>query len=342
MKLNAGPLLALALLACIRPCVAADASSLSHVSPPPGLVPAGTKPTVAALVCFLEGPAADQAGNLFFSDVSGNRILKMTPAGEVSVFRSESGRTNGNCFDARGRLVSCEGYGLGPGGRRRIVRTDLKTGRITVLTDRYEGKRYNSPNDVCADVTGRIRFTDPCYGDRGHMEMDVEGVYRIDAEGQVTRVLTQPEVQKPNGIAISPDNHTLYVVDSNDAVGGNRKIWAFSIGANGQLGDQRLVYDFHQGRGGDGIRTDIEGNLWVAAGIQTPRPPGEVLDIPQGIYVLTPQGKLLGRVPIPEDYVTNLAFGGPERKTLYVTAGKSIYKVAVTVSGYAVYPPIHP
>src|SRR5262249_8636387 len=152
----------------------------------------------------------------------------------------------------------------------------------------------------------------------------------------------QPEIQKPNGIAVSADNNTLFVVDSNDAVGGNRTIWSIEIGADGRLSRQKLVYDFHQGRSGDGIRTDVEGNLWVGAGIQTPRPPGEVVDIPQGIYVLTPQGKLLGRVPIPEDYVTNLAFGGPERKTLYVTAGKSIYKVPVTVSGYAAYPPLHP
>jgi gluconolactonase len=95
-------------------------------------------------------------------------------------------------------------------------------------------------------------------------------------------------------------------------------------------------------RGGDGIRVDLNGNLWVAAGIRTPRPPGETTEMPQGIYVISPQGKLLGRIPIPEDYVTNLAFGGPDHKTLFVTAGTSIYKVSVTVTGYAVYPPLRP
>jgi len=333
----------LTLLASARHCHAADETpDLSRVPAPTGLVAPGTKATVAALVSFLEGPAVDAEGNLFFSEIAGNQILKMTPRGEIVVFRTNSGRTNGNAFDARGRLVSCEGFGLGPGGRRRVVRTDMKTGLTSVLTDRYQGKRYNSPNDLCIDGQGRTWFTDPCYGDRGHMEMNVEGVYRIDANGRVTRVLGQPEVQRPNGIATAPDGNTLYVVDSNDDEGGNRKIWAFDISEKGNLSNRRLIYDFHQGRGGDGMRVDLNGNLWVAAGIQRPRPPGEVIDIPQGVYVFSPRGDLLGRIPIPEDYVTNLAFGGPERKTLYITAGKSIYKVAVTVPGYAVYPPLHP
>jgi gluconolactonase len=322
------------------PGVAADEKAdLSQVPLPAGLVAPETKATVAALVCFFEGPAVDENENVFFSDISGNRILKMTSRGVVSVFREDSGRANGNAFDAQGRLISCEGFGLGAGGRRRVVRTDMKTGKITVLTERYEGKRYNSPNDVCVDGQRRVWFTDPRYGDRDGMELDVEGVYRIDPDGKVTRVLGQPDVQMPNGIAVAPDDRTLYVVDANDKPGGNRKIWAFELSAKGEVGKRRLVYDFQQGRGGDGMRVDVKGNLWVAAGIRTPRPPGEVTDVPQGIYVISPEGKLLGRVPIPEDYVTNLAFGGPGRKTLYVTAGASVYKVPVAVSGHAVYPP---
>src|SRR5262245_13489140 len=322
--------------------VAEEKADLTAVPLPSGLVAPKVTAERAALVCFFEGPAVDDKGNVYFSDIPSNRILKMTAEGEVSVFRAESGRTNGNAFDAQGRLISCEGFGLGPGGRRRIVRTNMKTGRITVLTDRYQGKRYNSPNDVCVDDQGRIWFTDPRYGDRKGMEMEIEGVYRIDPDGRVARVLGQPEVEKPNGIAVAPDGKTLYVVDSNDSPGGNRKVWGFAVSAKGEVGKRRLIYDFGQGRGGDGVRVDMKGNLWVAAGIRTPRPPGEVIDIPQGIYVFSPEGKLLGRVPIPEDYVTNLAFGGPGRKTLYVTAGTSIYKIPVTVPGYAAYPPLRP
>jgi gluconolactonase len=320
---------------------AEDSTDLTKTPLPAGLVAPRTVAAVAARVSFLEGPAVDAKGDLYFSDLIGNRILKMTPAGTVSVFREDSGRTNGNTFDAQGRLISCEGAEQGPGGRRRIVRTEMSTGEITVLTDRYAGKRYNSPNDVCVDTKGRIWFTDPYYGDnRAMLEMDVEGVYRIDPDGQVTRVLAQPAIQRPNGIAITPDAQTLYVIDSHPRPGGNRKIWAFDVAADGTLSHQRLVYDFGRGRGGDGLRLDMRGNLWVAAGIMLPRTSGETADVPPGIYVITPQGHLLGRIPIFEDVITNLAFGGPDRKTLYVVAGKAVFRVPVTVAGYALYPPL--
>ena len=156
----------------------------------------------------------------------------------------------------------------------------------------------------------------------------------------MTRVLTQPAIDRPNGIAITPDAKTLYVIDSHPKPGGNRKIWAFAVSPAGELSGQRLVYDFGKGRGGDGMKLDIKGNLWVAAGIITPRGPGETTAVPPGVYVLTPQGKMLGRIPIPEDVITNLAFGGPDRKTLYVTAGKTLYQVPVGVAGYVVSPPL--
>lgn len=317
---------------------------------PEGLVAPDTVAETAGTVAFLEGPAVDRNGNVFFSDIAGNRIMKMNPKGEISVWRTDSGRTNGNCFDAKGRLISCEGNEQGP-GRRRVVRHDMKDdkGKTTVLTDKYEDKRYNAPNDLCVDSLGRIWFTDPFYGpDRSSLEMDVEGVYRIDpkpvAVGQetfsVTRVLTQKEIHRPNGIAVTPDAKTLYVVDSHGKPGGNRKIWAFDIVANGSLSKQRLVYDFGKGRGGDGMRVDMNGNLWVTAGISVKRGPGETLDNPPGVYVISPDGKLLGRIPIPENLITNCAFGGPERKTLYVTSGKTVYRIPTLVSGYAVYPPL--
>jgi gluconolactonase len=173
--------------------------------------------------------------------------------------------------------------------------------------------------------------------------MDVDGVYRIDSNGQVARVLGQKEVDRPNGIAVTPDAKTLYVIDSHPKPGGNRKIWAFAIQADGSLKDRKLVFDFGKGRGGDGMRLDVKGNLWVAAGINQPRGnPAETLDVPAGVYVISPAGKLLGRIPIAEDVITNLAFGGPKLQTLYVTAGKTVYRFPVNVSGYAVYPALAP
>jgi gluconolactonase len=317
-----------------------DQADLAHARLPAGLLAPDAVTAVAARVALLEGPACDGGGNLFFSDIFANRIYRMAPDGAVSIFRTDSGRTNGNAFDARGRLISCEGAEQGPGGRRRIVRTDLETGKVDVLTERFEGKRYNSPNDVIADARGRVWFTDPFYGDdRSALDMGCEAVYRIDPDDTVTRVLTQPDVERPNGLALTPDGKTLYVVDSHSRVGGNRKVWAFDVADDGAPGHRRLVFDFGRGRGGDGLRLDERGNLWVAAGIMFPRHSGETADVPPGVYVLTPEGRLLGRIPIPEDLCTNLAFGGPGRRTLYVTAGKSIFKVPLTVSGYALYPP---
>ena len=311
-------------------------TDLKSLSMPAGLV-AEDEVSQATVVAFTEGPAVDAEGNVFFSDIHNSRIMKWTPDGSLSVWRVDSGRANGNMFDAEGRLVTCEGAEMGPGGRRRITRTDMTSGAVEVLTDRFEGNRYNSPNDLVIDNDGRIIFTDPRYGDRSDMEMAVEGVYRIEVDGTVVRLLGQPDVQKPNGVTISPDNRTLYLVDSNGAQGGNRKIWGFDIGEDGSLSGQRVVYDFAPGRGGDGIRTDVEGNLWIAGGIHRPRK-SETTDVPTGIFVVTPDGEMLGRIPVPEDLITNLAFGGPDLKTLYIVAGKTLYSIRVNVAGHLVYP----
>src|SRR5688572_9668452 len=221
---------------------------------PEQFLPEGSSVATATVIAFTEGPAVDADGSVYFSDIWNNRIMKLAGDGSQSVFRADSGRTNGNTFDPLGRLLSCEGAEMGPGGRRRVVRTDLKTGEVTVLTEQYEGVRYNSPNDLVVDGCGRIYFTDPCYGDRSLMEMELEGVYRIDPDGSVRRILQQPDIERPNGIAISPDDRTLYLVDSNPNLGGNRKIWAFDLSTNGVASNQRLVYDFAPGRGGDGMR----------------------------------------------------------------------------------------
>ncbi|MFO1352699.1 MAG: SMP-30/gluconolactonase/LRE family protein [Gammaproteobacteria bacterium] len=309
-----------------------------NVSLPAGIVEPDGRVTAAAAVAFLEGPAADAEGNVFFSDIYNNRILCLRADGKVEVFRADSGRANGNVFDLEGRLVTCEGAEMGPGGRRRVTRTDMKTGEVTVLVDRFEGKRLNSPNDVVPDTKGNLYFTDPCYGDRSIMEMDIEGVYMIRLDGSVKRIMAQPHIGRPNGIAISPDDRTLYLIDAHPVVGGNRKVWAFDLGADGELTNQRVVFDFAPGRGGDGMEVDRAGNLYVCAGLHQPRGPHETDLNPCGVYVITPDGQLLGMIPIPEDVITNCCFGGPDMKTLYVAAGKTLFSIRVNQPGYHVYP----
>ncbi len=306
---------------------------------PTSIIQQETSVAPAAAVAFTEGPACAADGTVYFSDIANNRILKHVPGEPLfSVFRQPSGRTNGLLFDPQGRLLACEGNEFGPNdGNRRITRTDLKTGQVEVLTDRFEGKRYNAPNDIAVRSNGQIFFTDPCYGDRATMELDHDSVYRIDLDGTVTRLITQPDIQRPNGIALSPDQKTLYLVDSCPVAGGNRKIWAFDFAENGAVSRQRLVWDFAPGRGGDGMCVDSLGRLFIAAGISRPRHSHETADVPPGIYVITPDGKLLGRIPIPEDVLTNCTFGGPDLKTLYVTAGKTLFHVRVDVPGWVVH-----
>ena len=294
-------------------------------------VPAGVDPGgvgVAASLAFTEGPAVAADGTVYFSDILNNRILRLRVDGELDVLREPSHRTNGQTFDHQGRLYHCEGAEFGPGGGRRVTRTDLATGEYEVLTEKYDGVRYNSPNDICVDGKGRVYFTDPCYGDRSIMEMEIEGVYRIDLDGTVTRIIEQPRIDRPNGIAVTQDSSRLYVIDSCPVAGGNRKVWVLDLDADGNPSNQRVVYDFSPGRGGDGMRLDVDGNLWVAAGIMVPRHGNETGDVPAGVYVMTPEGDLLGRLPVHEDVITNLAFGGHDGRTLYTTRVATAGQVA--------------
>lgn len=303
---------------------------------PPGVT---APPTAATSIAFTEGPACDAHGDVYFTDIVNNRILKLDAKTKLySTFREPSGRANGLLFDAQGRLLACEGNEFCPNdGKRRVTRTDMKTGEIEVLVDHWQGKRLNSPNDIAACSIGRLFFTDPCYFDRTTMELDHDSVFRIDPDGTVTCVLSQPEIERPNGIALSPDERTLYVVDSCPFAGGNRKIWAFELGSDGGLHGQRLVIDFAPGRGGDGMCVDSQGTLYIAAGVSRARHGNETAEVQPGVYVVRPDGKLLGCIPVFEDVVTNCTWGGPDLRTLYITAGKTLYHVRVEVPGWVVH-----
>ena len=312
---------------------------LHHVGLPWGSLEQEEPLSPATTVAFTEGPAAAADGAVYFSDIVNNRILRYDPATRRhTVWRTPSGRANGLLFDAQGRLLACEGNEFGDNdGHRRLTRTDLRTGLVEIVTDRFDGARYNSPNDVAACSNGRIFFTDPCYGDRSTMDMTHESVYRVDPDGRVTRVISQPDIQRPNGIALGPDERTLYLVDSCPVPGGNRKIWAFDLSNDGQPSRQRVIFDFAPGRGGDGLAVDQEGTLYIAAGIRRPRGPHETPQVPPGIWVVKPSGQVLGRIPVPEDVLTNVTFGGEDLRTLYVTAGKTLYTSRVPVPGFVVH-----
>jgi gluconolactonase len=304
-----------------------------------GLPPGITAPTAAAVIAFTEGPACDASGDVYFTDIMNNRILKLSAkSGTYQTFREPSGRANGLLFDAQGRLLACEGNEFGPNdGNRRVTRTDMKTGLVEVLVDRWEGKRLNAPNDIAACSNGRLFFTDPCYYDRSTMELDHESVYRIDPDGKVHRVLSQPQIQRPNGVAISPDERKLYVVDSCPVAEGHRRIWAFDLADDGTLSSQSLVIDFAPGRGGDGMCVDSQGTLYIAAGVSRPRNPYETADVQPGVYVVRPDGTLLGRIPVYEDVITNCTWGGEDLKSLYITVGKTLYHVRVETPGWVVH-----
>ena len=292
---------------------------------------------VAASLAFAEGPAYHPDGRLFFTDIANNRIVVLdasTPQGTVGripgVFRKPSGRANGLAIDQEGRLLACEG--ADEGGNRRVTRTE-EDGPMTVLVSEYLGTSLNSPNDLVVDRKGRIYFTDPRYGSRSDMEMEVEGVYRIDPDGALTRIIDH--LQRPNGIGVSPDQQTLYVVDNNTVEGGSRKVWAYPLASDGSVGTARLLHDFGTGRGGDGICLDKKGRVYVTAGLNVPAPANDS-SVAAGVYVLSPDGDLLEFLHVPEDVVTNCTFGGPDGRTLFVTSGKTLFSTRRDTPGFSV------
>ena len=323
-------------------CATAWPARLSAQSP----IPTDARLTIAGQVAFTEGPAWHPSGNVYFSDITNNRIMRVDPRGQLHIYRTPAGRSNGLLFDQLGRLLCCEGGG--PEGNRQVTRIELD-GSITVLADRYAGKRFNSPNDLTIDAQGRIYFSDPRYGDDSDCEQRdeggrlIEGVYRIDGDGKIQRLITH-EVHRPNGLAVSPDQRYLYVGDNVNtgpqAQGGNRKIWRFDLQADGsiKLDSQRLLFDWGTDRGPDGMSVDQRGTLYVAAGFNFASPPVETAErYKAGVYVLTSGGELVDFVPVPMDMVTNCAFGGADLKTLYITAGHTLWSIRTEVPGHVVF-----
>jgi gluconolactonase len=286
-----------------------------------------------------EGPAWHPKLGILSSGAD-NSIHRFDRDGRSRVWRKDAG-TNGLLFDRKGRLVACDSEG------RRMVRIDPDDGKLTVLTDRFEGKRYNTPNDLTIDSQDRIYFSDPRYGPRDGMEIrddkgrTIEGVYRIDLDGKVTRVIGR-EVERANGVLVSADDRYLYVADNNnDNVGGARKLFRFDLKKDGSvdLDSKKLIYDWGKGRGPDGVKQDSKGRLYVAAGLNKPNPPAEPdKDVKGGIYVLSLEGKLLAFLPVPKDEVTNCAFGGDDLKTLYITGGGTLFSIRTTTPGRLVWP----
>jgi gluconolactonase len=278
---------------------------------------AASEVKIAATVAFTEGPTVDRDGNVYFSEIWSGRILRFAPGGEVSIFREKSNRSNGLIFDDQWRLIACEAE------PPRVTRTDVKTGAIEVLADSCDGRPFVAPNDVTFDGKGRLYFTDLSGG----------AIYRIDPDRKVSRILFAPAIERPNGIVISPDDGTLYHVEANQAQGGARMIRAYDLAGDGTVRNMRVLYNFYPGRSADGISIDTAGNIYAAAGLNRTRGTSETLDTRPGIHVISPQGKLLRYYPILEDTVTNCAFGGPDMKTLYVTAGKTLFEIRVDIPG---------
>ena len=288
---------------------------------------------VAATISFTEGPTVDADGAVYFTDLRGaGRILKMDADGTVATFREPSYRANGLIFDSEWRLLACEG-GNGDDVLPRITRTNVETGEVEVLADHFEGQQLHQPNDLTIDGQGRIYFTDRPGANVTPQQTGVHGVYRIDPDGSIARILTEPEVERPNGLVVSPDEATLYVIETAQQESGARMIRAFDLAADGTASNMRVFHDFYPGRSGDGMTVDSEGNLYVAAGLNRLRGTSETLDTVAGVHVFSPDGELLEHIPIHEDTITNVAFGGDDLRTLYITAGKTLFRVRTDVTG---------
>jgi gluconolactonase len=261
---------------------------------------------VAGPFSFTEGPVWD-GESVLFTDIPNNRIMRYVPAtGACTEFRANTEGTNGLTLDRQGRLYGCQSRG------RRIVRYEADGG-VTVLAERFEGKRLNEPNDIVVDSGGRVWFTDPCYGERDGLELDHESVYRLDPLPDGAYAITRVtfDTTRPNGLVLSPDEQRLYVAESPRFPEGRRQLRAYPVQPDGNLGPMRVLHDFGDHRGIDGMRVDADGNVVASCGWQRSGPGPR-------IAVFAPDGTVLEEHPTAAD-PTNVVFGGPDLADLYVT-----------------------
>ena len=276
------------------------------------LVAPDAKVTKVAGDCkFTEGPAWSPAGYLLFSDIPNDRVMKVTPDGGVSEYLKPSGKSNGLMFDATGRLYMCRTVPQG------ISRVDAADGSPVFVADQFDGKRFNTPNDLALDAHGGLYFTDPIYGQNVTPSQPVQGVYYVAESGLVTRVIDS--LQRPNGVLVSADGKRLLVAEPN-----KRELYAYEIKSPGVLGEGQLIFtaDEADGGGPDGMSLDEHGNIYATY---------------KSLIVLDPTGALIGKIEVPE-VPSNCAFGGTDGKTLYITARTSLYKLSMQVTGIALQP----
>lgn len=298
---------------------------------------------------WAEGPAyfpnatAGKPGYLLCSDIPNNRLMKFDEAtGQFTVHKENANYANGNARDRQGRLVTCE-----HSVTRRVVRTE-KDGKVTVLADSFEGKRLNAPNDIVVKSDDTIWFTDPLFGINGEWEgsrakpeQATTNVYRIAADGRLTAMLT--DLVNPNGLAFSPDEKKLYVVEWKGTP--NRSIWSYEVAADGALSGKTKLIDGTGAAALDGFRVDRDGNLWCGwgsngalqaeptdvGGRKVYQLQGRPEDL-DGVMVFNPQGKAIGFIKLPER-CANLTFGGPKNNRLYMTSSHSVYALYVEAHG---------
>ncbi|WP_149277342.1 SMP-30/gluconolactonase/LRE family protein [Pareuzebyella sediminis] len=282
---------------------------------------------------FTEGPAVDREGMVYFTNVPVNKILKWNPKEkELSVFKKESNGANGLRFTQDGDLLVCEGT------TGKVVQISIEKKETIDMATSFQEKALQSPNDLDYDSAGRIYFSSR-ENEPDLEKENVRGVYRVDPDGSVHQLLAEPQIDMPNGVVVSPDEKTLYVIEAHPDSDHARSILAFDL-KDGTISNSRVLYNFYPGRSGDGMSIDIEGNLYVAAGLHTERGTSETLDTRPGIHVISPEGKLLAYARTPEGIVTNCTFGGKDLKTLYVTDGTYLLSIPTKIPGKPSYRPL--